>query len=181
MSNQRWREELMARYPNLFRVKLDDRIATLGFPEVGDGWRELVETAVGRIAAAMTAAPSGSLRVVQIKEKFGTLRLSWRGDGLSDAVKNAVREAVALAEARSACTCEVCGAEGRLYQSHGSFTTACTEHADGTIVASETGWENLHIARGYVGEKMGVFTYRRYVRETDSFVDVDPKLLGIEE
>jgi hypothetical protein len=181
MNNQRWREELMARYPNLFHVKLDDRIATLGFPEVGDGWRELLEIAVSRIATAMAAAPRGSLRIVQIKEKLGTLRLYRHADKLSRAVENSVNQAVALAEARSACTCEVCGAEGRLYNSGGSLATACAEHANGTIVALKPGWENLHVIRGYVGEKMGIFTYQRYVRKTDSFVDVDPKSLGIEE
>jgi hypothetical protein len=170
----------MARYPNLFLVKLDGRTTTLGYPEVGDGWRELVEIAASRIAAAMAAAPNGSLQVVQIKEKFGTLRLYRHSNGLSDAVENAVRDAIALAEARSACTCEVCGAEGRLYSSDGWLATACAEHANGTIVVLEPGWGNLHVVRGDVGEKTGVFTYRRYVRETDSFVDVDPKSLGIE-
>jgi hypothetical protein len=178
MNNQRWREELMERYPNLFRVKLDDRIATLGFPEVGDGWRELLEIAVSRIATAMAAAPSGTVKIVRRNlARSGC----WRGHGLSDVVENAVKEAVVLAEARSACSCEVCGAEGRLYSSGGCLATACAEHANGTIVALKPGWENLHVIRGYVGGKMGVFTYQRYVRKTDSFVDVDPKTIGIEE
>jgi hypothetical protein len=181
MSNRRWRQELMAQYPKLFNMELDGRKTTLGFPEVGDGWRELVETAVSRIATAMAAAPEGSLHVVQIKEKFGTLRLYRHANKLSRTVEKAINQAVDLAEARSACTCEVCGAEGRLYQSNGWYKTVCAEHADGTIVELEAGWENLHVVRGYVGEKFGIITCRRYVRETDSFVDVDPKSLGIEE
>jgi hypothetical protein len=51
--------------------------------------------------------------VLQIKENFGTLRFYWSGD-ISNAARAKVEEALALAVARSACTCEICGAEGRL-------------------------------------------------------------------
>jgi hypothetical protein len=51
--------------------------------------------------------------VLQIKEKFGTLRFYWDGTLSSEATAQ-VEEAIALAEARSACTCELCDAEGQL-------------------------------------------------------------------
>ncbi len=181
MSNQRWREELMARYPTLFKVELGDRTVTPGYPAVGDGWRELVETAVSRIAAAIAAAPSGTVKIVQIKEKFGTLRAYRRSSGLDDAVKHAVDEAAALAAARSACTCERCGAEGRLYNNGGCLATACTEHALGKPMPVEPGFGNLHVVRTFDPPRFPIISCRRYVRETDSFVDVDPKSLGIEE
>jgi hypothetical protein len=59
-----------------------------------------------------------TFRALQIKEKFGALRFYWDG-GLSEATRVKVKEAIALATARSACSCEICGAEGRLYTNGG--------------------------------------------------------------
>jgi hypothetical protein len=38
------------------------------------------------------------------------------GTGLTKAAENGIADAVALAEGRSACTCETCGNAGRLYR-----------------------------------------------------------------
>jgi hypothetical protein len=176
-----WQSALIARHPALFTVEENDRSTTPGWPAVGDGWRELVETAVGRIADAVAAAPAGSLQIVQVKEKFGALRLYWQSTGLSDEIKNAVEEAVALASARSACTCEFCGKEGRLHNRGGWLATACSEHAKGDAVASRPGRENLHIVRTIDAGRIRILSCRRYDRATDSFTDVDPASLGIKE
>jgi hypothetical protein len=48
-------------------------------------------------------------------------------------------------------------------------------------VPIQAGWENLHLVRGYRDGKIAIIVCRRYDRETDSFVDVDPQSLGIEE
>jgi hypothetical protein len=42
------------------------------------------------------------------------------------------------------------------------------------------GFENLHIVRHFVGGQRYI-TCRRYDRQNDVFVDVDPASLGIEE
>jgi hypothetical protein len=180
-SHLSWQAALVARYPDLFRTELDGRYQSPGCPEVGDGWRTLVETAVGRIADAVAAAPPASVRIVQIKEKFATLRLYWHGESLSRDTENAVANAVALAEARSACTCEICGEPGVLHRAGGQLLTACAAHAKGAPVAVEPGWENLHLVRGYRDGRVAVILCRRYDREVDAFVDVDPRSLGIEE
>ena len=83
-ANRTWQSDLVARHPALFNLTEHGRTSTPGWPTVGDGWRELVETAVGRIAKAVAAAPAGSLRIVQVKEKFAGLRLYWQSAGLSD-------------------------------------------------------------------------------------------------
>ena len=127
-----WQSDLIGRHhPGLFTITESGRRYTPGSPTVDDGWRELVEIAVDRIAAALAATPSGAARIVQIKEKFGCLRLYWCSSNSSDQVENAIDEVVALAEARSACTCETCGVEGRLYDRRGRLATACTDHARG--------------------------------------------------
>ena len=105
-----WRSELVARYPHLFNCTSTGETYAPGCPTVGDGWRDLVETASRRISDVSAAAPEASVTIEQIKEKFGCLRFYWSGRDLSEAVKHAIKETVALAVARSGCTCEVCGA-----------------------------------------------------------------------
>ena len=176
-----WQDLLVARHTHLFTVMQNGQTSTPGWPTCGDGWRELVETAIGRIAVAVAAAPPGSLQIVQVKEKFAGLRVYWNGACLDDEIKNAVEEAVALASARSICTCETCGKPGRLFKRGGWYLTACDEHAQGKPVPVRPGRENLHIVRTLEEGRLRIVSCRRYIRETDSFVDVDPKSLGIEE
>jgi hypothetical protein len=177
---QRWQDLLVARHPGLF-LSGNHRTSITGYPLVGDGWRELVERAVNRIADALAAAPSGSVTIVEAKEKFATLRMYWRGTRLTKAAEQTIADAIALAEARSACTCEVCGRDGVLHQVGGQLLTACAEHAKGAPVPVQTGWENIHLVRGSRGGKAAILVCRRYDRASDSFVDVDPQSLGIEE
>ena len=63
---QDWRTELIEAHPNLFDID-HGQVRRSVYPTAGDGWRELVERAVERIATAVAAA---SLRITQIKEKF---------------------------------------------------------------------------------------------------------------
>jgi hypothetical protein len=119
--------------------------------------------------------------VVQIKEKFATIRIYWwPGPGLTDAMRDGVEEAIELAKARSACTCETCGQPGRLFKLSGWFMTACDEHGKGEHVAERRDLENVHVVYRIVdGEP--VPRARRYIRAIDSFVDVPSGSLGIEE
>jgi hypothetical protein len=52
-----------------------------------------------------------------------------------------------LAVARSACTCEICGAEGRLYSRRGWLATRCAEHAAGDPVPVRPCFEDAHFLR----------------------------------
>src|SRR4051812_31153935 len=95
-----WRIELMAAHPRLLGG------SSQGYAECGDGWRDLLERACVRIEAAL--GPGETFETLQIKEKYGTLRWYYTGRP-SEAAKTQVEEAIDLAEARSACTCETCG------------------------------------------------------------------------
>ncbi|MDB5670961.1 MAG: hypothetical protein JWO25_1920 [Alphaproteobacteria bacterium] len=167
-----WQALLMDNHRRLFETQVDGRLVREGYPEVGDGWRDLVETAVGRIAAAVTGTPDGALKILQIKTKFGSLRLYWRSDGLSRVQNAAVVEAVDLAEARSACTCEICGSEGGPWSDHGWMLTACAEHARGRPLAVRPGVAGVVVERRMVAGRLQVQRRRRYVRTTDSFVEL---------
>jgi hypothetical protein len=178
-ADQTWQDALVARHPRLF-LSGDNRTGT-GYPFVGDGWRELVERAVGRVADVIGATSGASVTIVQIKEKYATLRMYSHGAGLTKAAENAIADAIARAEARSACTCETCGDAGVLHQVGGQLLTTCAMHAKGAPVPVEPGWENIHLIRGPRDGKASILVCRRYIRETDEFVEVDPSSLGIEE
>ena len=160
---EKWQTDLMRRYPQLFGGR--------GYPTVGDGWRDLLERALKRIAAAVAREPAGSaVQIVQIKEKFGTLRLYFDGHKVSEKALAKVREAIELAEARSACTCETCGEEGLLYDRRGWYLTRCPRHSAGEPVEIKPGRDNLLIVRTASPGKAGSVTCRRYDRTRDVFV-----------
>jgi hypothetical protein len=162
--DESWRIDLMRRHPRLFEGS--------GYPTVGDGWRDLLERALKRIAAAVACDPAGSwIKIVQIKEKYGTLRIYYDSHKFSKNVRAEVDEAIELAEARSACTCDECGAEGRLYDSGSWYSTRCADHAYGEPIRVKAGWDNLHVVRTFERGKTPVTSCRRYDRERDIFVD----------
>jgi hypothetical protein len=169
-----WRDDLLKRYHNLFVAPHEDLSTASGYPTVDDGWCDLLEKACARIAQALSREPGGVVRVRQIKEKFGTLRFYYGTKNLSDQTKKAVELAVDLAEARSKCTCEVCGNEGDLYDKDGYIMTRCPDHAEGDPVRSPPGWKYLTVVHVYSGDKV-VLQCRRYDRATDSLVEVGPR------
>ena len=172
MRDESWQTRLMARHAGLFERSVQGRRVRSGFPAVEEGWRDLVETAVARIAAALAPSFTGAVTITEIKEKFGTLRIYTQSAWLPPGPRAKIEEAIDLAEARSACSCETCGAVGRLHDDHGWYTTCCDAHARGKPVPVRAGQENLLIKYAYTDGKLQVVSCRRYDRERDSFVDV---------
>ncbi|MGY4345054.1 hypothetical protein ACVWXM_001518 [Bradyrhizobium sp. GM7.3] len=103
-------------------------------------------------------------------------RFYWDGR-LSPDASALVEEAIALAEARAACTCEECGEVGPLYQYGNWLVTRCAAHAKGLPVDTRPEMENIHIVRRLAAGQVQVLSCRRYDRETDAFADVDPTFL----
>jgi hypothetical protein len=81
---------------------------------VGYGWHEIVRDCLRDM---YRVGWRGGL--VQVKEKFGGLRVYAVGDGYG-----AIWHAIRRAESRAASTCERCGAPGRL-RGRGWLTTSC--------------------------------------------------------
>jgi hypothetical protein len=173
-----WRVELIEAYPDLFHPAADHPGVAQAYPEHGEGWRDLLERACGRIRVAVQAE-GGRFKLTQVIEKFATIRIYWDGTLSIDAASR-VEEVIALAEARSGCTCEVCGPPGRLYDRGGWLATACPDHASGGPVPIRPLRENLHIVRGVIEDRVSV-SCRRYDRDSDAFVHVDPRSVDIEE
>ena len=124
-----WRFDLIEAHPDLFHPLPDNPGVAQASPACGAGWWDLLERACARIRAAIQA-DGGTLKFTQIKEKYGTARLYWEG-ALSPEADARVEEIIDLAEARSACTCEVCGEEGRLHCDGRWLMTRCAAHAQG--------------------------------------------------
>ena len=142
MANRRIGDsELVEDYPDLFRPPAGALEAVEGSPECGAGWRDVLERACTRIRSALQDH-GGSFRFTQIKEKYGSARLYWEGT-LSKEAKAEIEEAIDLAEARSACTCEHCGKRGRLLDRGGWLATACDEHGRGEPVPDRAGFETF--------------------------------------
>lgn len=92
--------------------------------EFGDGWLDLVNSTLEKIEAI-----DPHFRVLQIKEKWGKLRLYGEssyeyGTPNSMLIESIIDEA----EEHSGTVCEFCGLPGKLYTSHGETRTVCKKH-----------------------------------------------------
>ena len=80
------------------------------FASCGDGWREIVEDAIARLAK-LGVEPSD---YCQIKEKHGTLRIYLLTYRRHASGPDKVADVIECAEEESAVTCSDCGAPGTL-------------------------------------------------------------------
>ena len=143
-------DELIAAFPRLFRGE-----RPIVHSYLSPGWREIVFKLCSEIDVLLPDEAAKKFAVLQVKEKFGTLRFYWRlgkhediaidvmnPDGHSRFVLEKtgpssieqrelfqrIRELVKDAEKKSAETCEDCGAPGKLRKG-GWLQTLCDEHA----------------------------------------------------
>ena len=114
---------LMYRDYGMIKIRPGTPFSPMAFGfECGDGWfriiRELSELIFSHLAKL---EKSDDFYILQVKEKFGTLRYyaSWEDQVISKYIQNAEKE--------SAKTCETCGAKGKLY-AQGWWVTLCPRH-----------------------------------------------------
>lgn len=84
---------------------------------VGPGWLPLLDECFFELKAA-----GWSGNILQIKEKFGSLRLYISG------INPAISEIVNRCEERSRTICEECGQVGELRNDNGWLNTLCESH-----------------------------------------------------
>jgi hypothetical protein len=111
-----WTATLVLRYP-LAR--------SVGF-ECFKGWRPILGRLLERLEAAIAQQPveaQSDFRIVQIKQKFGRLRVY-----LSKTATPEMRAAIDEAEEDSIATCEVCSAPGQLADRNGWTSAKCADH-----------------------------------------------------
>lgn len=107
---------------------------TMALESVGPGWSDIVREAL--------AVVEGRGRLVQVKEKFGGLRLyADSNPELSLDDDGAMRTALAAIERRSLTQCEQCGAPGSLMARRHWYRTLCLS------CAAADGFEPLDTAK----------------------------------
>lgn len=108
---------LQTRYPSMFPSEL----AFLH----DDGWCALLETLCRHIQPILDTEPQASMQVLQVKEKFGTLRFYYSLQNATDELSQRIRAAVNQAESASGHICERCGCAGTLQTDASWWRTLC--------------------------------------------------------
>jgi hypothetical protein len=103
------------------------------------GWRALFAEALAEMERL-----DPNVRILQAKEKYGTLRIYARWDN------PVVGEVIEDASRRSACACEICGGDAVLTVRDHTFATLCDAHLGG---AQKTGERPLIRLRDVVGRR----------------------------
>lgn len=107
---------------------------------VGDGWAAVVRDLFEDVGALMRGSePEARLTVLDVKEKYGSLRADWMGP-VADGTFAAIEALVLAAENRSERTCDVCGAAGRLRTTRpagGWLAVRCREHEEGFVYPTD--------------------------------------------
>jgi hypothetical protein len=133
-----WRTVFMQAHERLFDLMPNKPERSFGYPLCDAGWRDILERLCIRVETALQE--NDAFEFVRIKQKFGVLRVDWDGE-ISNDTRAKILEAIDLAVARSACTCEICGVEGRRYDNCGWLAAACAEHAVGDPEPVRPGFE----------------------------------------
>jgi hypothetical protein len=79
-----------------------------------EGWRQLIDDALEAVEKVLFTYPDKYFRIVQVKEKFGGLRIYFRVNGLPLEASVRLSEIMTNAGARSQNICEIYGASARL-------------------------------------------------------------------
>lgn len=111
----------------------------------GPGWHDLVVA----LNELLDVDADADFRFTQVKEKFGQLRVYWRGADPSGRIDQLVE----AAEEISASMCETCGADAKMRQTRGPgfgyIHAACDDHAqpDSDVIRVKTEKISTRIGR----------------------------------
>jgi len=116
---------------------ITESLMAFGF-ECGDGWFKLIWDLCENIEKELIKEEENldpkektvdllrgeyKFRVTQVKEKYGSLRF------YVSSATDKIFELINKAESKSCTTCEVCGADAKLGQKNGWYTTLCVDCA----------------------------------------------------
>ena len=107
------------------RVAIESEYANIvgdwGF-ECHDGWLEIIEKTLKEIRQYIEHKRYFDFKIIQIKEKFGELRI------YTNYTDDRIEKIIDEATAQSLKTCELCGTEGKLRNRNGWLKTLCDLH-----------------------------------------------------
>ncbi|MDA8215926.1 MAG: hypothetical protein M0Z64_11725 [Nitrospiraceae bacterium] len=112
------RRALQNKYEFLKAKSIQEDLMAFGF-ECGDGWVPILEELFAKIDEVVKRDKIENFKVVQVKEKFGGLRV-YTHNG-NDEIQNLIREAEKVA----GMTCEDCGQLGINREVNGWWRTQC--------------------------------------------------------
>jgi hypothetical protein len=117
---------LVERWPSWFNVGGDPMFNAMarGFAH-GDGWFDILWRLCADLEPLVVEIEKETgerFRVLQVKEKFGTLRFYVSGH--TDAIDRRIAEA----QEESSRTCEICGQPGRRHEAGGWIQVTCDDH-----------------------------------------------------
>lgn len=92
--------------------------------ECMDGWADLIEGSL-RLIQRYVELEKSDVKITQVKEKFGLLRIYQSGGGEN------VCQVLDICELASGCLCELCGKAGKLIMLDGWMLTRCDQHGHG--------------------------------------------------
>lgn len=114
-------DKLYEKYPKLFRQKdlsMQETCMCWGIC-TGDGWYWLIDNLCGCIQSYINANEKPQLEIVQLKEKFGELRIYTNGSN------ELIQGMIWLAENMSYNICENCGSTTNITHTKGYIQTLC--------------------------------------------------------
>jgi hypothetical protein len=118
---------LCLKYPSLLLTEAPSNCDIFLF-ECDDGWFNLID-AVFRVIDRRASTEQLTTRVVQVKEKFGTLRI------YCIHTDKFMTAAIEIAELISETTCEICGNVGKIVDVKGWNKVRCCNNTPATEVA----------------------------------------------
>ncbi len=115
-------------FPSIEQRTPDKSCMAFGF-NVGDGWYPLVKTLLEEIEMYSKMFPIHfmTFQIAQVKEKFGGLRVYFRGDLVDDILVEEMWKLTTDAELKSFNICEDCGKPGMLRKDRPWFRTLCNK------------------------------------------------------
>jgi len=120
MVNDESDKKQIIKYPELFGTNLDATKTSIvyGF-EIGPGWKKVVNDGLEKLSKEVKSKGINDFRIVQIKEKFGELRIytNWSTDELDTILEDL--------ETTCITTCEKCGSDQGKFRGDGWLRVTC--------------------------------------------------------
>ena len=102
---------------------LQNNLMAFGY-ECGEGWIPLIEETFDKIEEILKENPDLDFQVVQVKEKFGTLRIYYFGEGRNEQIDTLIDICIDKCDK----ICEACGEKGELREKRYWYITLCDKH-----------------------------------------------------
>ena len=125
--------------------------------ECMDGWADLIEGSL-RLIQRYAELEKSDVKITQVKEKFGLLRIDQSGGGEN------VCQVLDICELASGCVCELCGKAGKLIMLDGWMLTRCDLHGHGS---------HMEQIEPQIGDGHYISSYVRTVDSILSFFGAD--------